>query len=57
MAPAAAAAKAIPNLNDDDWLWGGKLEDIEQTIRHGARSGDNDGSRRQHAGVRPRRHS
>ena len=39
-APAAAAAKGYPNLNDDDWLWGGKLAEIEQTIRHGARSGD-----------------
>ena len=33
-------AKGYPNLNDDDWLWGGKLTAIEQTIRHGARSGD-----------------
>ena len=33
-------AKGYPNLNDDDWLWGGKLADIEQTIRHGARNGD-----------------
>jgi cytochrome c oxidase cbb3-type subunit III len=33
-------AKGYPNLNDDDWLWGGKLADIEQTVRHGARSGD-----------------
>ena len=33
-------AKGYPNLNDDDWLWGGKLAAIEQTIRHGARSGD-----------------
>ena len=32
--------KGYPNLNDDDWLWGGKLADIENTIRHGARSGD-----------------
>jgi cytochrome c oxidase cbb3-type subunit 3 len=32
--------KGYPNLNDDDWLWGGKLADIERTIRHGARSGD-----------------
>ena len=35
--------KGYPDLNDDDWLWGGKLEDIEQTIRHGARGGDDDG--------------
>jgi cytochrome c oxidase cbb3-type subunit 3 len=34
--------KSYPNLNDDDWLWGGKLAQIEQTIRHGARSGDKD---------------
>jgi cytochrome c oxidase cbb3-type subunit 3 len=30
-------AKGYPNLNDDDWLWGGSLAQIEQTIRHGAR--------------------
>ena len=34
--------KGYPNLNDDDWLWGGTLAAIEQTIRHGARSGDKD---------------
>jgi cytochrome c oxidase cbb3-type subunit III len=34
--------KSYPNLVDDDWLWGGKLADIENTIRHGARSGDKD---------------
>lgn len=33
-------AKGYPNLNDDDWLWGGKLDDIELTIRHGIRSSD-----------------
>lgn len=32
--------KGFPNLNDDDWLWGGKLADIQQTIRHGVRSAD-----------------
>jgi len=36
-------AKGYPNLNDDDWLWGGKLADIEQTIRFGARSGHDNG--------------
>jgi len=35
--------KGYPDLNDDDWLWGGKLADIENTIRHGARGGDDDG--------------
>lgn len=28
-----------PNLNDDDWLWGGTLADIERTISYGIRSG------------------
>ena len=36
-------AKNYPNLNDDDWLWGGKLDDIAQTIRFGARSTDDKG--------------
>jgi cytochrome c oxidase cbb3-type subunit 3 len=35
----AAGAKGYPNLNDDDWLWGGKIEQIMQTIEFGARSG------------------
>jgi len=30
-------AKGYPNLNDDDWLWGGKLADIKTTIEHGVR--------------------
>lgn len=36
----AQGAVGYPNLNDDDWLWGGDLESIETTITHGARSGD-----------------
>ncbi|WP_137046300.1 cytochrome-c oxidase, cbb3-type subunit III [Pseudolabrys sp. FHR47] len=36
-------AKGYPNLNDDDWLWGGKLADIEQTIRFGIRGGHDSG--------------
>jgi cytochrome c oxidase cbb3-type subunit 3 len=35
--------KGYPNLNDDDWLWGGKLTDIQNTITHGARSTDDKG--------------
>jgi cytochrome c oxidase cbb3-type subunit III len=35
-----AGAKGYPNLNDDHWLWGGKLGDIEQTISHGVRAAD-----------------
>ena len=27
-----------PNLNDDDWLWGGAIEDIHKTISFGIRS-------------------
>ncbi|WP_341712238.1 cytochrome-c oxidase, cbb3-type subunit III [Erythrobacter sp.] len=26
-----------PNLNDDDWLWGGNMSQIEYTITHGIR--------------------
>ncbi len=26
-----------PNLNDDDWIWGGTLSDIEYTLVHGIR--------------------
>jgi len=34
--------RGYPDLNDDDWIWGGKLDEIAQTIRHGVRSGDAD---------------
>jgi len=33
----AAGAKGYPNLNDDDWLWGGKVEEIQTTLLHGIR--------------------
>jgi cytochrome c oxidase cbb3-type subunit III len=36
-------AKGYPNLVDNDWLWGGTLDQIAQTITHGARSGDEAG--------------
>jgi cytochrome c oxidase cbb3-type subunit 3 len=36
----AAGAKGYPNLNDDDWLWGGSLDQIMQTVQFGARSGN-----------------
>ncbi|MEL6710023.1 MAG: cytochrome-c oxidase, cbb3-type subunit III [Pseudomonadota bacterium] len=26
-----------PNLNDDDWIWGGDLNEIEYTLNHGIR--------------------
>lgn len=38
----AAGGKGYPNLNDDDWLWGGTLDDIYFTIKNGVRaSGEN----------------
>jgi cytochrome c oxidase cbb3-type subunit 3 len=36
----AAGGAGYPNLNDDDWLWGGSAEAIHQTIAHGIRSSD-----------------
>ncbi|MDE3061046.1 MAG: cytochrome-c oxidase, cbb3-type subunit III, partial [Pseudomonadota bacterium] len=34
----AAGGHGYPNLNDDDWLWGGTLDDIYHTIKVGVRS-------------------
>lgn len=34
----AAGAKGYPNLLDNDWLWGGTIEDIHATIAHGIRN-------------------
>jgi cytochrome c oxidase cbb3-type subunit 3 len=36
----ATGGKGYANLRDDVWLWGGSLEQIQQTITHGVRSGD-----------------
>lgn len=36
----AAGSKGYPNLNDDDWLWGGDLKTIEYTITYGIRNPD-----------------
>lgn len=33
----ASGSTGYPNLNDDDWIWGGSLEDIYQTISDGVR--------------------
>ncbi|MBL8907086.1 MAG: cytochrome-c oxidase, cbb3-type subunit III [Rhizobiales bacterium] len=39
----AAGARGYPNLNDDDWLWGGTLEQIHKTLENGIRfTGDPD---------------
>lgn len=40
-----AGGKGYPNLNDDDWLWGGKLSDIETTLKNGIRVAGNDNTR------------
>jgi len=37
-----AGTKGFPNLADDDWLWGGSLTAIQQTIAHGIRNSDPD---------------
>jgi cytochrome c oxidase cbb3-type subunit 3 len=34
-----------PNLNDDEWIWGGSLEAINFTITHGIRNTQSDQSR------------
>jgi cytochrome c oxidase cbb3-type subunit 3 len=41
----AAGSKGYPNLNDDDWLWGGDLATIQYTITHGVRQPDHDATR------------
>lgn len=47
---AAGGAKGYPNLNDDDWLWGGDLKAIERTIQHGIRHPGDDNT---HLSVMP----
>lgn len=34
----AQGARSYPDLNDDQWLWGGTLADIKLTIAHGIRN-------------------
>ncbi|WP_448664791.1 cytochrome-c oxidase, cbb3-type subunit III [Sphingomonas sp. CJ20] len=38
----AAGSKGYPNLNDDDWLWGGDLKSIHTTLEHGIRQPGDD---------------
>lgn len=38
----ATGGKGYPNLNDDDWLWGGRLSDIHQTLKYGIRENNLD---------------
>lgn len=41
----AQGGPGYPNLNDDDWLWGGSIDDILLTIRHGVREPADDDTR------------
>jgi cytochrome c oxidase cbb3-type subunit 3 len=34
----ATGAVGYPNLNDDEWVWGGSVQEIYATIAHGVRS-------------------
>jgi cytochrome c oxidase cbb3-type subunit 3 len=39
------APGGFPSLADDDWIWGGGLEEIQHTIRHGIRANESDEQR------------
>ena len=41
----AAGAVGYPNLLDNDWLWGGDIENIHATIAHGIRNEEDDDAR------------
>ncbi|TXC69244.1 cytochrome-c oxidase, cbb3-type subunit III [Sphingorhabdus soli] len=41
----ASGRKGYPNLNDDDWLWGGDLKAIEYTLTNGVRQPGHEGTR------------
>lgn len=38
----AQGAPGFPNLNDDEWLWGGSVDSIYETIKYGIRSDHDD---------------
>jgi cytochrome c oxidase cbb3-type subunit 3 len=38
----AQGSFGYPNLNDDEWLWGGEIEQISYSITHGVRNTDDD---------------
>lgn len=42
---AGVQASGYPNLLDDDWLWGGSIEDIHLTVSHGIRNETDDDAR------------
>ena len=37
---AGVQASGFPNLNDDEWLWGGTMDDIHTTVLYGIRNAD-----------------
>lgn len=41
----AAGAVGYPNLLDNDWLWGGSIEDIHLTVTHGIRNNEDGDAR------------
>jgi cytochrome c oxidase cbb3-type subunit 3 len=41
----ATGSKGYPNLQDDDWLWGGTAEDIRLSIAHGIRFEEDEDTR------------
>ena len=41
----AAGAVGYPNLLDNDWLWGGDIENIYLTVKHGIRNDEDDDAR------------
>jgi cytochrome c oxidase cbb3-type subunit 3 len=41
----AAGSRGYPNLNDDDWLWGGSMEEIHTTLVNGIRYHANENTR------------
>lgn len=41
----AQGSPGFPNLNDDDWIWGGSLDEIYLTINHGVRYEEDDDTR------------
>jgi cytochrome c oxidase cbb3-type subunit 3 len=41
----AAGSVGYPNLKDDDWLWGGNVNEIELTLNHGIRAADDPATR------------
>ena len=50
-------AKGYPNLNDNDWLWGGTLADISANHHAWRALRRRPGPSRLDAGLRPRRHA